>query len=142
MTDQVQENTNINNLSDILPQLTHNQLRYVSVRNEYSSDKEAAEALGLSPQTVWHWPDHVNEAVKLMAKDGIHVAREVLRRNTSKAAAVKVAGLDSDDEKIRQDAASEILDRQLGKPTQSQDHKFSGSFEVNVNTPWRNATST
>jgi hypothetical protein len=51
---------------------------------------------------------------------------------TRKAAAVKVAGLDSDHEKIRQDAASEILDRNLGKPTMRQEITGKAGAELTV----------
>jgi hypothetical protein len=53
-----------------------------------------------------------------MRFDGVIVAGEILRRSLPKAAAVKAAGLDSAEERTRQDVATEILDRHLGKPTQ------------------------
>jgi hypothetical protein len=45
---------------------------------------------------------------------------------------VKVAGLDSDNEKIRQDAATEILDRQIGKPLQKSEVSGAIKTENNV----------
>lgn len=101
--------------------MTTNQLRYLSVRGECKNEKEAAEMLGLKPQTVYNWPDTVREAFELMLFDGVLVAGEILRRNLPKAAAVKVAALDSEIDNIRQHAATEVLDRGLGKPTQRQE---------------------
>jgi len=108
-------------LIELLSQMNTNQLRYLSIRGDCSSDKEAAEILDISPSAIYAWPNIVKEAMQLMALDGVLVASEILRRNTPKAAAVKAAGLDSDDERIRQGAASEILDRVVGKSSQHID---------------------
>lgn len=114
------ENETNPRLIEILKQLNTNQLRYISIREECASDKEAAETIGISPGTVYNWPEKalIDEALNLMAFDGVLVASEILRRAYPKAAAVKAAGLDSDSEPIRQNVATEILDRGLGKPTQ------------------------
>lgn len=108
-------------LIEILPQLNANHLRYLAIRNDCTSDAEAAGLLGLHVQTIYTWPPIVKEALNLMLYDGVIVAAEILRRNATKAAQTKAEGLDSEDERIRQDSASEILDRQLGKPTQRQE---------------------
>jgi len=108
-------------LQDALAQLSTDQIRYIVVRQGYTSDKDAADALGMKPDRVYHWPPIVKEACRLMAGDGIVVARHVLRKNLAKAALIKAAGLDSDNERISQDVAAEILDRELGKPTQRQE---------------------
>ena len=63
MTDQLEETISFNGLDEILAQLNNNQLRYVSIRQMYSTDKEAAEAIGMSVATVWNWPGIVKEAV-------------------------------------------------------------------------------
>lgn len=108
-------------LAEILPQLNTNQLRYLAIRHDYSSDVEAAKLLEIRVETIYDWSPIVKEALGLMLHDGVMVASEILRRNSSKAAAIKAAGLDSDEERIRQDSASEILDRTIGKPTQRQE---------------------
>ena len=63
----------------------------------------------------------VKQAVRLMACDGVVVATEVIRRNTAKAAWIKASGMDSEDERVQQASATEVLDRSLGKPTQRQE---------------------
>lgn len=100
---------------ELLKQFNMNQLRFIVARQECTSDKEAAEMLGLSLSAVYHWPETVNEAIKLMAADGVMTALEMRRRALPKAMAVKVAGLDSESEKIRQDVATEIIEGELGK---------------------------
>ncbi len=122
-------------LADILKQLTITQLRFVVARNESKSDKEAAETIGISPTTVKGWDNkaQVDEAIKLMLLDGVIMARALRRRNLAKAMAVKVAGLDSEAEKIRQDAATEIIEWELGKAQGSVDITSGGKPILKVN---------
>lgn len=109
-------------LGEVLRQLSSDQIRFVVARQECATDKEAAKALRIKPNTVYQWKSRdgvpVDEAVKLMAVDGLIVAQELRRRNLGKAMGVKVAGLDSDDERMRQRAASEIIEWEMGKAIQ------------------------
>lgn len=117
-----QKSTDGGRLAEILSQLSTTQIRFIIARNETKSDKEAAEIVGISTSTVRNWGEDgakklVDEAVRLMAFDGVITALELRRRNLAKAMAVKAAGLDSDNERIRQDAATEIIEWELGKAT-------------------------
>lgn len=108
----------------ICDQLTIDQLRFVTARMNVSTDKEAALAIGVRPDTISEWKRNgvpIDEAVKLLIHDGLVLSRTILRRSVAEAAAVKRAGLYSDDEKVRQGAASEILDRELGRAMQRQE---------------------
>lgn len=124
MTDQnkpKRTSNDVEELANVIGQLSTDQIRFVVKRQETSTDKEAAIAIRVSPSTVKGWKYDgapIDESVRLMAFDGIVIAREILRRNLAKAAAVKAAGLDDDDARIRQGAATEILDRELGQATQ------------------------
>ena len=104
-------------LAVILPQLSHDQLRYVVARQEYPTKKEAAEAIGLEPNTVYKWNGVVEEAAKLIALEALDAARAIRRRNLIKAIMVKMAGLDSADEATRQRVATEIIEWEMGKAT-------------------------
>lgn len=124
MTDQIQGNAEksiSDRLLEILPQLTTNQLRYIVARQECATDGEAAEVIGVKPDTVYRWPEIVKEAARLMAGDGVFVAREMRRRALPKAMAVKVAGLDSNDERLRQNVATELIEWELGTATRKTD---------------------
>lgn len=121
LSPMIAENCISEELDAVLAQLTTDQIRYVVARQECSTDREAARLVKISESTVYRWPDVVKRAVRLMATDGIVVARHVLRRNLAKAALVKTAGLDSDDERVRQAAATEILDRHMGTAVQKQE---------------------
>ena len=54
--------------------------------------------------------------------------RSVRKRNLLKAIMVKVAGLDSSDESIRQKVASELIEWELGTATKTQAINLDGSL--------------
>ncbi len=112
-------------LEAVLGQLSSDQIRFVVARQECATDKEAAKALSIRPNTVYQWKSRdgvpIDDAVKLMAVDGLIVAQELRRRNLGKAMGVKVAGLDSDSERTRQGVASEIIEWEMGKAMQRKE---------------------
>lgn len=124
ITQENQENSASSQLHSVCLRLTVDQLRFIIARLDCSTDKEAAESIGISPDTVSYWKRvgiPIDEAIKLLAMDGLVLAQEIIRRSVPEAAAVKRAGLKSEDERIRQSVATELLDRGLGKPTQKQE---------------------
>jgi hypothetical protein len=111
-------------LAETVSNLTTDQVRFVVARQECGTDKEAAEAIHISPETVKGWKQKgapIDDAVRLMARDGVVVATELRRRNLAKAMAVKVAGLDSGREATRQNVATEIIEWEMGRATQKQE---------------------
>ena len=120
-TNQSRRNDTDGELEATLARLSIDQVRFVVARGEVSTDKDAAAMIGVSPATVKRWKMEgapIDDVLRLMALDGVVTARHILRRNVAKAAAVKAAGLDDPDSKVRQAAASEILDRELGGAVQ------------------------
>ena len=117
-----QEKSSFDELEQVLAELTVDQIRFVVARQEFSTDKEAAGEIGIKPDTVYQWKYKgcpIDEALRLMALDGVIVAKHLRRRNLAKAMAVKVAGLDSGDERIRQGVATEIVEWEIGKAKQT-----------------------
>ena len=143
------ENSISEQLRVALEQLSPDQIRFVVARQEYPTDKEAAESIGLKPDTVYHWKSRdkapIDEAGALMAGDGLVVASHVRRKNLAKAMLVKVAGLDSDNEVTRQKSATEIIEWEMGRAAQPSvvsgpggkaiEHKLSGTVGVQVYIP-------
>jgi len=118
----MQENQEKNRLQTILAQLTKDQLRFVVAMQEYKTKDAAAKSLRLKIDTVYHWDSElIDEAVNLMALDIANAALEQHKLAANKAAAVRVAGLDSKNEVVRQRAAADIIDRILGKVRQDVD---------------------
>ena len=119
-----QEKSSSSELGQALARLSTDQIRFVVARQEFSTDKEAAEEIGVKPDTVYQWKHRgvpIDKAVRLMAFDGVEVASELRRRNLAKAMAVKVAGLDSNKEVTRQNVATEIIEWEMGKAMQKQE---------------------
>lgn len=130
-----QEKSSSDELVQVVARLSTDQIRFVVARQEFSTDKEAAEEIGIKPDTVYQWKHKghpIDEAVRLMALDGIIIAKELRRRNLAKAMAVKVAGLDVDDDKLRQAIATEIIEWEMGKAAQRQEVSGPGGGPVAV----------
>jgi len=112
-------------LEALLAVLTTDQLRFLVARVDASTDKAAAQAVGIAQSTVKCWPKEqkqaIADALRLMAQDSIVTALHIRRRNVAKAMGVKVRGLDSPDERVRQGVATEIIEWELGKATQRQE---------------------
>lgn len=104
--------------------LSHLQLKYLSARVKTRTKKEAANLVNIPHNTVYGWGDTVDQVYDLMMIDSVNRALTELDRWVIAALQVKVEGLTfegknraaTESEKIRQSAATEILDRVLGKP--------------------------
>lgn len=123
MTEQTdQEKSSSDQLEQVLDKLSIDQIRFIVARQQFSTDKEAAEEVELKPDTVYQWKHKgvpIEDAVRLMALDGLVVAQHIRRKNLAKAMLVKVAGLDLDDERLRQTVATEIIEWEMGKAKQT-----------------------
>ena len=111
-------------LEQLLEQLNTNQKRFVIARQEHTTDKEAALSIDLSPDTVKNWKyggAPIDAIVDLMAVDGVVMAMHLRRKALAKAMAVKVAGLDEKDSRLRQNVATEIIEWEMGRATQKQE---------------------
>lgn len=142
MIDQQQSNDNQQQLAtkqtaserlqEIVKQLTIAQLRFCVARQECSTDREACEMIGITHSACRSWDNKklVDEAAVLMAQDGLITALEIRRRSLAEAMAVKRSGLLSKDEKIRQAAATEIIEWELGKAVARNETRMSGSINL------------
>ena len=116
-----QKNLEKSTFEEIWAQLNRNQRRFVVAMQEYPNKAEAAKAIDVKPNTVYGWPDVVDDAIHLLTESIADAACDIIAQATAKAAMVKVVGLDSGDERIRQGVASEILDRRLGTAVQKSE---------------------
>lgn len=100
-------------LDEIYRQLSDTELKFLSARVRCDTNREAARVAKIPEATVYSFPHKalVDEAVRLIAQDGVSLAIEMLRRAVTKAAEVKVSGLDEKSVTVRQAVSSEILDR-------------------------------
>lgn len=122
-------------LEQILTQLSVDQVRFIVSRQGYLTDKEAAKSIGIRPNRISQWKYAgvpIDEAVRLMAADGLTIALHVRKRSVAKAMMVKVAGLDSEDGKLRQGVATEIIEWEMGKAAQPTDSQVSGEIVIRM----------
>jgi hypothetical protein len=112
--------------------LNRNQQRFVIALPEYSSRKECAEGIGMSAGTIYGWPKEVFKVAELYQDHIADVATSILVDGISRAALIKVGGLDSEDERISQMSATEILDRYFGKAKQRTEHTGEDGGPVTV----------
>jgi hypothetical protein len=135
MTDKNTPEPTVDLLEQALAQLNTNQIRFLIARQDCGSDREAALAVGVSPNTVKDWKQKgapLDEALRLMVADGLTTAMHLRRRHLGRAMAVKVAGLEVDDDRLRQNVATEIIEWEMGKATQKQEVAIAGEILVRI----------
>lgn len=116
----------------LLDGLNIEQRKWVLARLLVTSDAKAAREVGIDPATVSRWPNkaELTQIVETLLSDPIRRVVEELREALPEASRVKREGLKSRNEGIRQDAASEIFDRVLGKPMQPTEVSGKGGGAV------------
>jgi hypothetical protein len=105
-----------------LEEFDEREIDYIFARSDTNSDNAALEKTGLS----YGWirkrdKDKLNELARQLRIDTSFRAKRILKDAVEEAAKIKTGALKHRDERIRQAAATEILDRELGKPTQRQE---------------------
>lgn len=112
----------------ILKELTLEQVMYIAARLLTDTDEAAAGSLNISVSTVKGWMRKtdvghgnkrrlgmVRRALELVETDGMLLTLAMRRKALPKAMLVKVKGLDSEDERLRQSVSSEIIEWETGK---------------------------
>ena len=121
-------------LRALVDSLPGDEAAYVMERAKVRTDRAAIEAAGVPRSTFYRWPEEQRDYLRGLAeewqKDVRVQALYTLESAAQEAAQVKVDGLHSRKDNIRQDAASEVLDRVLGKPTQHIAQEVSGQIQV------------
>lgn len=109
--------------NDSLARFTVEQRKWVIARLLTTSDAAAARAIRVHPSTVCKWPEkpELDKAVADLLEDPKSQAMAILVNALAEAASVKVGGLRSKKEEVRQVAAEQIMDRVMGKATQRQE---------------------
>lgn len=119
-----------------LKALNRNRYSYVIARAESRSIAAAVDKIGLSTGWYYKFPEEERQRLEEMAQtlhyEKIAQAYLALAESSIDAARVKVSGLTSEDERIQQDAATEILSRTLGKPGQRDDAPQTSSVTLNI----------
>lgn len=103
---------------------TIEQRKWIVARLLSTSDAAAARAVGVHPSTVCKWPEkgELDRTVEALLADPMAQALTMILDAVPEAARVKIDGLRSRKENVRQSSASEILDRVIGRPRQKMEH--------------------
>ena len=117
----MQEPVEVDELTRLRATLSITQNRYVLARLGTKSDTAAAKKCGIPDGTLRAWQNKrdVDRVIELMLERSTETALEMLTGSIVQAATVKVNGLNSRDEKVKQSVATEILNRGLGEPEQN-----------------------
>lgn len=114
------------------------EIEYVKARANAKSDSEACRVAGFSRGWLFQHnaPDLYERALAFKA-DVTYRAQTILEEAVEEAARVKAGGLKARDERVKQAAATEILDRRFGKPTQRNEvtGKDGGTIVVKFGEP-------
>lgn len=105
--------------SNVFDGLDERETAYVLARSEAFSNNQALKVCGFSIGWLRNKDiDDLNARADTLRKDKAIRASMLLSEAVEEAARVKVAGLKSRDDRIKQAVATEIIDRELGKVPQ------------------------
>jgi len=115
----------MNDLRTELDQLEDQRLDYVMARSRVNSDAQGYRDANIPKATFYSWAEderkRLNDLAQRVKREVATRALMILQEAAEQAAKVKVEGLKNRNDNIKQAAASEILDRIIGKPTQRQE---------------------
>jgi uncharacterized protein (DUF1778 family) len=123
----------VTQINAIFDNLDTREIEYVKARANAKSDREACKIAGVSRGWLRNRDseDLLKRATAFKA-DVTYRAQMILEQAVEEAAQVKANGLRVRDEHIRQSAATEILDRRFGKPTQRSEVTLPGTIVVKL----------
>jgi hypothetical protein len=133
--EQKPDDSEMKRLDSVFEGLDERETAYVLARSDAVSNSEALKKCGMSEGWLYkrNYED-LNARADILRKDKALRAALILGEAVEQAAKVKVAGLKVRDERIKQAVATEILDREFGKPTQRQEvtGKDGGVIVINM----------
>jgi hypothetical protein len=109
----------MDSLQTELDKLSDQRLDYVMARSRVNSDSRGHKDAGVSHASFYLWPanerEHLNALAQRVKRENAFRAMRILQEAVEEAAKVKVSGLKSRDERVKQGVATEIIDRIAGK---------------------------
>lgn len=128
-------------LRTVLDGLADTKLEFVFARSKTNKTIEALREIGVSRNTFYKWPDRerLEELAQELKRRRLLRVEMMIQDAAEDAARVKVEGLKSKKDHIKQAVATEILDRTVGSPAKRVDVHSSG--EVAIVLEWDNANA-
>ena len=114
--------TIMHTINTVFDNLSPTEIDYVKARANARSDSQACRDAGVSRGWLRDRDNQdLLERALVFKADVTYRAQLILEEAVEEAARVKAGGLHVRDERIKQAAATEILDRRFGRPTQRQE---------------------
>lgn len=125
------DNVENSSLDELWEELTPSQKKFVAAYQRHTSKAAAAEEVGLAAQTVYNWPEKVNRAAELFSDATAELAMQELEEALVEAAMVKTQEVrdPGSTQESQQDAATDVMDRVMGKPTQDINQDIDATIE-------------
>ena len=125
------------NIGGIWDELNDRQIQAVNYKllNPGATYADVGEALGIPKKTIDKW--RLNQIIAEIRKDTGKAITDYADRLALKAMRVLEAHMDSEDERVAQSAAKEVIDRSIGKATQRQEvtGKDGGELHIKLTLP-------
>lgn len=113
------EAESIGEVKDLLRHLSPIQIKYVIGMMYHKNQADALMATGIDIAVVRSWPreirDVIDKAISMIAWDTVQFARQLMKEYVLQAVLVKISGLNSEDELVRQKTATELIEWESGK---------------------------
>jgi hypothetical protein len=134
----MQTNANETPLFERYAGFTIDQWRFIAARLNTSTDKEAAEMIGVNVATPPRWPNkpEINKAVAELQSEAVSGAVAALKQSSLQAAMTIIGLMRSEDEAVRLRAAQDVLDRANGKASQRTEITGKDGDALNIIMTW------
>lgn len=107
------------NFEEIWCTLTRSQQRFCIAMTTCKNKTEAGKLAGIKDNTIYSWGSCINPVIDYMSLNKARSAMAMLEAGIILAVDKKIQALNSRDEKISQGAATEIINKVLGKDKQT-----------------------
>jgi ActR/RegA family two-component response regulator len=109
----------------LLMQMSDKQRKFATALFYSGNIAEACQATKVGINEYNGWPaairEGLDEIVAIYYQNVLEVAASMLKNAVLKAVQVKVEGLDSENERVQQEVATEIIQHVFGRPTQKRE---------------------
>ena len=106
-------------LSDVMKRLSPIQRKFVSATLHTKSKKEAAESIGMSPNSVYKWGgpgSDINKAMALLQEERVEAIQGQVEKLAAKSVGIIDDLLDSDQDIVKMRMVELLMKHTLGTP--------------------------
>ena len=116
--------------NELWEMLSENQRRYVLARPKHTTKADTARAIGLTPKTIYTWPDEVEKCAGLITTHRAQAVRTTLEEGATQAALRLLELMESTHDATALGAVKFLVEQAIGKAVATQKTELSGKVEV------------